>query len=52
MILHQRLRLKLKSVWPCCTMTPDRHAEEETPNKATEKDNKETSQSSAYFPSS
>lgn len=51
-IVHQWLRFKLKSVFPCCTLTSDRHAEEETPNKATEKRNKETSQSSAYFHSS
>ncbi len=39
-------------VWPCCTVTSDRHAEGETPNKPTEKRNKETLQSSTHLPSS
>lgn len=41
---HLSLRVKRKPVWPCCTVTSDRHAEGETPNIPTEKRNKETPQ--------
>lgn len=52
MILHLSLQVKLKPVWPCCTVTSDRHAEGETPNIPTEERNKETLQRSTYLPSS
>lgn len=42
MIIMLSPQVKLKPVWPCCTVTSDRHAEGETPNKATEKRHKET----------